>query len=248
MKSIQYPTPVKGKDPTHIKISQEVFPDKTSKGAKSYLSIPVTPYKSKAVTLPPYKSYIGLKQNVLAENNRQLLVMPYLDDEQEDDPKLSNLWKELEDRFEMAVEERPRRLLQEEQSRKYSPYVEAFLEEIGCDLKDVLRWLLDPDPLAGMKEPEFAAEMLKMRDESCNEDFNREKKKWVTVLSNLPPSSDKALKMASLACPVFLKVCGFSLWHIASRSSHAQITRISPSKDDSGNETYGDLACRVCHL
>lgn len=248
MKPIQYPTPVKGKDSTHIKISQEVYSDKTSKGVKSYLSIPATPYRSEAVTLPPYKSYIGLKQNVLAENNRQLLVMPYLDDEQEDDPKLSNLWKELEDRFEMAVEERPRRLLQEEQSRKYSPYVEAFLEEIGCDLKDVLRWLLDPHPLTGMQEPEIAAEMLKTREESCTEDFNREKKKWATVLSNLPPSSEKALKMASLACPVFLKVCGFSLWHIASRSSHAQITRISPSKDDSGNETYRDLACRVCHL
>ncbi|KAF2231156.1 SET domain-containing protein, partial [Viridothelium virens] len=94
------------------------------------------------------------------------------------------------------------------------------------------------------------------RDKSCKEDFNRESKRWVLLLSKLPPSSDLVLARAALACQAFLSVCKFSIWHVARHTirleSEAQhINDASALKDVDTTKIdfqYRQLACRICHL
>lgn len=240
-------------------VQQDVFADRNNKGVKSYFSVPATTYRSDAAEVPPYTSYVSLKQNVLAENNKQLLYWPYFSETQNQDKGKAGLWRELNQRFDIVYEKRPHLMLRTEQSHKFGPYVDGILEELGCDYGAVLHYLLDPELFLkseiGMSETDM--QIWNSRDESCTEGFDRTKKRWVLVLSGLPPTSDRESALAGLACNAFLKICGFSIWHIAKRSELAQLsadrsTRYSNAAcetptTDSG-APYRTLACRVCHL
>ncbi|OCK79858.1 hypothetical protein K432DRAFT_443585 [Lepidopterella palustris CBS 459.81] len=261
MKSIQLPNlPRPAGQIPMMKLSQEVFSGRSSKGVRSYLSIPITKYRSTAVQVPPYTDYVSLRDNVLAENNRKLLYWPYFDDEEHEDLNKKGLWSELDQRFDMVNEHRPRRLLQAEQCRVYRAYTETFLEEIGIDWKHILFWLLAENTDIASIDVSLSmgwgiqsggmldtSSFLLQREPHCVEDFNRGHKKWKAVFSNLPRPSVRELKLAAHACTAFLKSCGFSLWHIARLSNSAQLTRIEPLQHEAGF-TYRSLACRVCHL
>jgi hypothetical protein len=236
----------------------------TQKGLRSYLSIPVTKYKSTAVQVPPYTDYVSLRDNILTENNKKLLYWPYFAEE-ENEEKLgrTGLWEELDERFHMVNEYRPRRLLQAEQCRVHGSYADDFLKELGIDWTHVLFWLLAQENDITEIEPACKASgtkdssdlsLLLERAPHCEEEFDRNHKKWIKVLSTLPKPSAAQLTLAAFACSAFLKLCNISLWHIARQgdvaqavlSAHAQQSQIEPAKEP--EVTYRDRACRVCTL
>ncbi|KAF2501475.1 hypothetical protein BU16DRAFT_555957 [Lophium mytilinum] len=264
LKGIQIPTATSyGRNDEMINVTQEFYSDNLShKPLRSYLSIPVTPFQSSAVNVPPYTDFVSLRDNVLAENNKKLLYWPYFAEE-ENEEKLgkSGLWDELEQRFDMVNEQRPRRLLQVEQCRLHRPYTQEFLKEIGIDWTHILFWLLAPEsdiaeiePACKMVAPGSTSDMslLLKRAPHCEEDFDRTGKKWIMVLSSLPEPSASQLTLAAFACTAFLKLCKFSIWHIARQCDTAQSVLSAPVQQfptDSTKElTYRTRACRVCTL
>ncbi|KAF2814894.1 uncharacterized protein BDZ99DRAFT_186742 [Mytilinidion resinicola] len=264
MKGIQIPTAMtSGNNDKMVNITQEFYNENLNqKPRRSYLSIPVTPFQSSAVDVPPYTDFVSLRDNVLAENNKKLLYWPYFAEE-ENEEKLgkSGLWDELDQRFDMVNEHRPRRLLQVEQCRLHRPYAQEFLEELGIDWTDILFWLLAPEDDIAEIEPacKTAAtgstsdlSLLLKRAPHCEEDFDRAHKKWIMVLSSLPKPSASRLTLAAFACTAFLKLCKFSIWHIARQSDAAQKVLSGPPPKfptDSAKElTYRARACRVCTL
>lgn len=261
MKSVQTSCPSKtASTGSATTIQQDIYAERQhTKGVKSFLSVPITAYKSGTVDVPPYTTYVSLKQNVLAENNKQLLYWPYFGEDQNENKKKPGLGKELNERFDVVYEQRPHRMLRTEQSHKFGPYVDAILDELGCDYGAVLRYLLDPEPSLelGLEMSNLEMRLWKSRDDSCRESFDRTKKRWVLVLSGLPPTPDSELALAGLACNAFLNVCGFSIWHIAKWSELAQLPTDRSARysgavyhtlmTDLGTP-YRALACRVCHV
>ncbi|KAK0640511.1 Histone-lysine N-methyltransferase E(z) [Lasiodiplodia hormozganensis] len=89
--------------------TQEVFSHGSSKGIRSIISNPVDFYAVNTVPVPPYTNYVSLKQNVLAENHRTLMVYPYFDDNQDEDLAKKSLWDELQSRYNIVADELRRR-------------------------------------------------------------------------------------------------------------------------------------------
>jgi hypothetical protein len=257
----------------NLHLVQEVLTSSGKTSNKSYMSVPIARYRSDAPEVPYFHEYVTLRENVLTENNRVLMYWPYFQEDLLDDLQDKGLWTELEHRFIMANEERPRQVLQDAMCRLHRPYVERFFEEISVTWKDVLFWLLAPETditqIIQAANPSAEAEfdrLLLARDVHCKEDFNRQKPRWKAVFLTLPVPSIRNLRVAALACTAFLHLVGMSLWHLARRSEAAR----SPTpwqaaapdaqvpncdRQDTANEGEGepswefrDTACRVCHV
>ncbi|KAF2192307.1 hypothetical protein K469DRAFT_620423 [Zopfia rhizophila CBS 207.26] len=262
MKPIQHPTLPKGAEKEKvIKMTQEVVHSgRSQNGVKSYISMPITPYKSTAVDVPFYHDYVGLRDNVLAENNRKLLYWPYFQEEELADLGKKGLWNELDEQFDMVNDKRPRHVLQAEQCRVHSPYVEKFLKDIDVPWENVLFWLLAQDEDINhinqtsndLSSAEFEPLLLD-RTPHCEEDFDRDRRRWKIVFSKLPKPSFRNLRLSALACSIFLRLCDFSMWHLARQSKAAQLqmpkdVRGSREVDNRNLEfTFRKSACRVCH-
>ncbi|KAL1641502.1 hypothetical protein SLS58_006007 [Diplodia intermedia] len=238
--------------------SQEVF-SHGNKGIRSIISNPVDFYAVDTVPVPPYTNYVSLKQSVLAENHRTLLVYPYFDDNQDEDVAKKSLWDELQSRYNIVADElRLRRLLQAEQSWQLRSYADKILDDIGCAPEVILRYfLMPPDELKRNFEevlkPKHVEYLENARRESTREEYDREKKRWRMVLENLPPSKPSEIAFAATACRAWAEVFQLSFWHIARRSVLAQPMNLisRPRVEDSDGYSdfaYRDLACRVCHL
>ncbi|OJD33641.1 set domain-containing protein [Diplodia corticola] len=238
--------------------SQEVFPH-GSKGIRSSISNPIDFYAVDTLPVPPYTNYVSLKQNVLAENHRTLLVYPYFDDNQDEDLAKKSLWDELQNRYNIVADElRLRRLLQAEKSWQLRSYADRILGEFGCGIEVVLRYfLLPPDELKRVMEeavePQHAQYLEKRRKEFILEEYDREKKKWRRIFDSLPPSRPNQVALAAMVCTAWAEVFKFSFWHIARRTPLAQPmdSRSRPQLEDAGGYSdfsYRDFACRVCHL
>ncbi|KAF4540805.1 Set domain-containing protein [Lasiodiplodia theobromae] len=239
--------------------TQEVFSHGSSKGIRSIISNPVDFYAVNTVPVPPYTNYVSLKQNVLAENHRTLMVYPYFDDNQDEDLAKKSLWDELQSRYNIVADElRRRRLLQAEQAWQLRSYAEKIIEELPMEMSDILAYFLLPsDALIHNLQMEMSLKQThcleNKRPLSCMEEFNRDKKKWRAVLENLPPTTVRGLAIASIFCPTWLEILKFSFWHIARRSSLAQPPPLGnrPQPGDTNGSSdfaYRTLACRVCHL
>lgn len=241
--------------------SQEVFPHgyHNKAGNKSNLSNPIDPYFLDTIHVPAYTSYISLKQNILTENRRTMLIYPYFDDFQDEDDGKVPLWDELQARYHIVADDRRRRrIIQAEQSWQLRSYAETYLADLACEMKDVLRYFLLPSEVLDQNlteeiQPHEAKYLLTRREESCKEEFRRERKRWRTVLKSLPPSTPAKLTLAAIFCPAWLSVFGFSFWHIARRTPSAQPPNLAANSHlDKGNDpsgfAYRDLACRVCHM
>ncbi|EKG21255.1 hypothetical protein MPH_01398 [Macrophomina phaseolina MS6] len=256
---IQTRGPIKPGGPkVMVQKTQEVFPQ-GSKGVRSVMNNPVNSYATDAKPVPPYTSYVSLKQNVLAENRRTLMIYPYFDDYQDEDVSKKSLWDELRSRYNIVADElRRRRLLQAEQSWQLRSYAEKFLQDFGCPMKDILRYFLLPtseliQTLTSELQPHEAKYLQERREESCKEEFDRERKRWRKVLNGLEESLPAKIAFAAVFCPAWLTVFGFSFWHIARRTSAAQQPAIKTSSQPESNRkssefAYRDLACRVCHV
>ncbi|KAL1625102.1 hypothetical protein SLS56_007529 [Neofusicoccum ribis] len=260
-KPIQTRGPIKsGEAKLRVQKTQEVFSHgNMHKSIRSTLNNPVDSYAIDTIPVPPYTSYISLKQNILADNHRTLMIYPYFDDYQDEDASKKSLWDELRSRYNIVADElRRRRLLQAEQSWQLRAYAEKFLDIVGCKMADILTYfLLPPETLVRLLEDEVqshgAKYLQERREESCKEEFNRERKRWRKVLTNLPESTPGKLAGAAVFCPAWLSVFGFSFWHIARRSPLAQLptppTTLHLDKNTGSSEfAYRDFACRVCHL
>ncbi|KAI9660389.1 MAG: hypothetical protein M1821_009739 [Bathelium mastoideum] len=244
----------KGNEKGHVSLTQDVMYDKstTHKANRSYLSVQVSCPKHAKLSLPEYTSYVGLRQNVLAENDQTLLYWPYMGENADE----SALHEELEDRFNVSVEERHSHLERSAQLRKFEPYIQDYLAELGCSMNDILRFYLEPLLPRSIQLTDNVREAISCRDKCCPEDFDRSSEKWIMMLSRLLPSSDRALAAAALACHSFTNLCKLSLWHVAlqivSKDSKAQnindISALENLPTSMDEFRYRDLACRVCHL
>ncbi|KAK5010473.1 hypothetical protein LTR28_009704 [Elasticomyces elasticus] len=154
----------------------------------------------------------------------------------------------LQERYDVNIEDRPIKLKRAEQVRKLMPYAEEFLKELGCDFYDVLRFMLEPRILyLEGRLPWACCNSYRRRDDFLqlteDEEFDRQSKRWVLVLSKLEPSSIDALEGASVACDVFQRLTGCSLWHLAKKS---RFVKLPPQSSQVSAFAYRDLACRVC--
>ena len=254
MKPVSTRSSGKGSEKGNMSLIQDVMFDKSTnhKSNRTYLSVQSTRLKHEKLSIPEYTSYVGLRQNVLAENDQTLLYWPYMGETADE----STLHEELEDKFNVSIEDRHLHLERIAQSKKYEPYVQNFLDELGCSANDVVRFLLEPTLPKSTLLSENVRQAVVARDKSCQDDFDRSSIKWVLVLSRLPASSDRALAAAALACYSFLDICKFSLWHVMQqiicRESEAQNINDASALDNvfafKNDFQYRDVACRICHL
>ncbi|KAF2140850.1 uncharacterized protein K452DRAFT_359297 [Aplosporella prunicola CBS 121167] len=254
-------TPKPSETKKFVERYQDIYMNGTTKNSKTTsLYNHFDQYATDGLIIPDYTNYVSLKQNLLAESIKTLLYEPYFSDDQSHEAGKQSLWDELRQRFTKAFEERPRRVLQAQKSFQYRSYAEAFFQEIGCQMSDVLNYLLMPEAelrskliLAGLDDHKVDNLVQTVRPKSCQEDFDRDKPKWLDVYDTLPESTPDQLSNVCLACEAWRQRTGFSIWHIARRSSFAQIPgTTSPSQQkstqDTSSFTYRSLACRVCHL
>ncbi|KAI9712133.1 MAG: hypothetical protein M1812_006971 [Candelaria pacifica] len=263
MRGIELSNPIKGTEPaiSCAKLSQTKTP--CGKPETRNFSVPVTAYNSNAVTIPSYTSYITLSRNVLAENDKDMKYFPYFGDEVI--VEKGALFKELEQTFNNRVQDLPLCRLRAEQADVFRPYAVAALEELGCSMSDILRYLLEDDrPLPTIKMSIQARNTWLDRALHLNEDFNREEKSMKKVLNDLPPRAERAVAVAGLACRAFLNITQFSLWHIAKADKGVFASglpgKLSQGTMGSTNEahaganpsaqplgTYSELGCLICH-
>lgn len=257
-------------------LTGEVFPDRTNpKGGKITVNFMTTGFTSDAVTMPPFGEYVSLKENVLAENNKKKLVAPYLADDQDQDQDKQSLWEELRKNYDLVYERWPNRNYRVQQCEAFRDYVDPFLEEAGCDMKDVLRYLLATDSElealkpAGLPEKEvktwlnremsqfeYANPKVKKDKQEKTEHYRPDDTRWRNVYKYLDHTTSDRLARAGLACAAFYKQCDFSLWLIAEKSDCLeQLIEITEDVADISNIIsseasfdYNSIACRVCHL
>ena len=186
---------------------QDIYMERSNKSTKTSLYNHFDQYAIDGLKTPDYTNYVSLKQNLLAENNKTLLYEPYFNDNQSHEEGKQSLWDELRQRFMKVEEERPRRILQAQKSFQYRSYAEAFFQEIGCQMSDVLNYLLMPETelrskliSAGLDDHKVDNLVLTVRPRSCQEDFDRDKPKWLDVYDTLPDSTPDQLSNVCLAC------------------------------------------------
>jgi hypothetical protein len=247
-------------------ITQEVFVKTKPKDTviKSVLVASPTKYKSDAVKIPPFKEYVSIRNNILADNESKLLVTPYFQDEDYTGRKA--LLKALPYMYELTHDENGPLDFRKEQCRFYKDGIESFLAEIGVTWNDVLYWLLASDEMIKqINDTSSASELFEavllersqyhieefQRDEELKkaELFNRNSKKWRAFLPQLNKPSAAVLRTAAIACSAILQECEFSVWYLAQRSNIVQdhILRKIRLAQTTTRSTYREMMCRVCH-
>jgi CXC domain/SET domain len=240
-------------DHTHQTVGRKRFSivwPTTSK--TSDLSVPVMAYEPSTLMPPKYSNFVSLQSNVLSRNDTKLKYFPYFNDDF--DGEKGDLYKELEERFKDQIKDRPLGRTRLEQAEMYGPYIEDFVKEVGTSLDDILFYLLDAANEPPSIEMSFAAMKSWMnRDVHCEGLFDRDAKKWTLVYSKIYQSKpdNYHLALAGLVCAAFMRVCGFSIWGLASRSPSAN--DISEKDQErlagqSSGPSILDLRCTVCHV
>lgn len=213
--------------------------------------MPVTTYRSDAVSVPPYLNYIPIRRNILAENDRSLKYYPYFG---EDGPgKKSGLEKELEERFNNRIKHLPLRHWYAEQADKLMPYTTRYLEELGCSIEAVLYLLLDTDH--PIEPAEGSSVTLHKWYARCfATESVRTSQKWQNLFSSISRPEQQALARAELACKAFYSVTKLSLWYIVkthevtvNHLAQRQEKKTTPSATQ-GLHTYTDLGCLMCYV
>ncbi|KAF2454344.1 hypothetical protein BDY21DRAFT_109824, partial [Lineolata rhizophorae] len=256
VKPIQRPTPHKTEPIGTQRIQQEVI-----KGHRSTISIhpdAMIMISAGAINRPRYSDYTSVRHNLVAENNKSLNFWPHFD--QDEDPP--GWYEEVSQRFKVLPDERKTLVEFAEKARKYEPYVEEFLDEIGVDFSHVLcvfvqgktkKWNMAE---AGLDD-HSARVLLKERDATCDQQIKNAERRWKKIMLFIEPPSEAQLAKAGLAAIAFKKAISFSLFQVARRSEFAvQLFKKvdGDEDDDNGNATQGeekpfrDVACRICHL
>ncbi|KAG9545666.1 SET domain-containing protein, partial [Aureobasidium melanogenum] len=189
--------------------------------------------------------------NVLGTNTRQLQVWPYFGEDVDDDGTIR-------ERFDVIVEDRPRKVLISQQVGTYGPYFEAFLEEIDCPMDTILKYLLEasegPDGLLSRLtsfayDAKFARTIIRAKDKYCRDDFDRTSQRWVSVASSLPEIDDQTLWKAAVVCHTFWIRTNFSPWQIARKyAKFPDNNKIEGLVTYEAAKNYASVACSICQL
>ncbi|RAR10939.1 hypothetical protein DDE82_000911 [Stemphylium lycopersici] len=247
-------------------MGQEVFIKAKPKDTvvRSAMSVPTTKYLSDAVTIPPFKEYVSLRNNFLADNESKLLATPYFQDE--DYKAREDLLYALPFIYELTHDEKGPLDFRKEQCRFYQAPIEAFLAEIGISWNEVLYWLLASDKeiteinaaMPGFQPYKKAVlERSRYNIEEFERDgeakktilFDRDEDKWRNFLQQLKEPDTVDLRLAAIACAAILQECEFSIWYLAQQSSVVQdnVIRKTAKGKNALQVTYRHTMCRVCH-
>ncbi|CAN9332993.1 unnamed protein product [Alternaria alternata] len=266
MSPIQVPFDRSANTKRMLDMSQEVYVKAKPKDTvtKSGLAAPPTKYKSDAPMIPPFKEYVSLRNNILADNESKLLATPYFQDEDYTGREI--LLDTLPYIYEMTHDENGPLDFRKEQCRFYKDTIEVFLSEIGIAWNDILYWLLAPernitrinDLAPGSKH--FEAHVLERsrydieefeRDGVLKRNvlFKRNDRKWREFLPQLKEPSTSALRLAATACAAVLQECEFSIWYLARQSEAVQnhVAKKTACGQAARQSTYKEMLCRVCH-
>jgi hypothetical protein len=247
-------------------VGQEIFIKGKPKYTvvRSALLAPTSKFRSDSVIIPPFKEYVSLRNNVLADNESKLLATPYFEDE--DYESRQALLGALPSIYELTHDEKGPLDLRKEQCRFYKTPIEAFLVEIGVTWNDVLYWLLASDDaikqinatfsgsenfsMAMLDRSRYSIEEFE-RDEELKQTtlFDRGDEKWKEFVSQLEKPSATNLRLAATACAAVLQECEFSIWYLAQQSSVVQnnVWRKTASGEKPVQSLYRQIWCRVCH-
>lgn len=204
-----------------------------------------------SVEVPNYTHYTRISANVLGTNTKQLQVWPYFGEDVDDDGTIA-------ERFDVIVEDRPRKVLISQQASTYGPYFLAFLEEIGCPMETILKYLLEacegPDGLLSRltnfsNDNILARELVCAKEMYCEDDFDRTSQRWVSVASSLPEIDDKTLWKAAVVCHAFWIRTNFSPWQLARKyAKFPNNNKIEGLVTFDRAQKYASVACSICQL
>jgi hypothetical protein len=247
-------------------ISQEIFTRTVPKSTvvKSTWSAPTALFKPEAVRIPPFKEYVSLRTNILADNESKLITMPYLGDEDEEGAQEA-LVRVLPFIYEIRHDVNALLDLRNEQCRFYKDTIETFLGEIGITLNMLLYWLLAPatdvDSINQslhahgnfrhliLDRAPYNTEVFRREEEITTELFVREDTKWQALLQQIQEPTAGQLRLTAVACAAIMTECEFSVWYMARQSKTMQDHILSKTKAPQGvpQFTFGSIVCRVCH-
>ncbi|KAH0364697.1 SET domain-containing protein, partial [Aureobasidium melanogenum] len=234
-----------------ITLTGKAFSQLRPKGETITSSARISSTKAVSIEVPNYTHYTRISGNVLGTNTRQLQVWPYFGEDVDDDGTIR-------ERFDVIVEDRPRKVLISQQVSTYSPYFEAFLEEIDCPMDTILKYLLEasegPDGLLSRltsfaDDAKFARTMIRAKDKFCRDDFDRTSQRWVSVASSLPEIDDETLWKAAVVCHTFWIRTNFSPWQIARKfAKFPDNNKIEGLVTYELARNYASVACSICQL
>ena len=258
---------------------------KTANASKPILTYPYVSYRQVERAIPPYTNYISTKRNVLIEDDKHRTFLPYLGEGSDVDINDSDYVA-----LEAKIEENQRKYHKMnrimEKASLHAPFVGDFLKDVGSTSVAVLEFLLDE---SGSRAPadlganlfEFWHKRIEyLEDEGYYEDqddsdvtsrrksghVKKPQKQWRLLFESLPrTSSRRELAAACLACHVFSRVAGFSLFHVVKQYRTEQETpsprrlrsdedaiSVREDKEDYSQPdlhslgTYAELVCQVC--
>jgi hypothetical protein len=207
--------------------------------------------KVTSTEVPNYTHYTRISANVLGTNTRQLQVWPYFGEDVDDDGSIR-------ERFDVIVEDRPRKVLISQQASTYGPYFLAFLEEIGIPMETILKYLLEayegPDGLLSRltsfaNDHRLARKLVRAKEKYCKDDFDRTSQRWVSVASSLPEIDDETLWKAAVVCHAFWIRTNFSPWQLARKyAKFPDNNTIEGLVTFEKAEKYASVACSICQL
>jgi hypothetical protein len=201
--------------------------------------------------VPIYTHYTRISANVLGTNTRQLQVWPYFGEDVDDDGSIR-------ERFDVIVEDRPRKVLISQQASTYGPYFLEFLDEIGCHIETILKYLLEayegPDGLLSRltsfaNDHKLARKLIRAKEKYCKDDFDRTSQRWVSVASSLPEINDETLWKAAVVCHAFWIRTNFSPWQLARKyAKFPDNNKIEGLVTFDKAKNYASVACSICQL
>lgn len=190
-----------------------------SKAPTSTMTVPVDRYRSEAIDIPPYISYVRVKENFLAENNKKLVVWPHFEDGNERTSDKLNA--ELKSWYTAGNPEvRPESVYRLQQVRTAKAYVMKWLEELQVSLDDIVDYLNNP--------------VL----------YDKLEEKSKVAVSDLELHADTKIANAGIICAVFGKHFDFSMWQLA-RARYRELTEEQAKKSGTA-EVEEPLLCSYC--
>ena len=255
---------------------------KTAAASKPVVSYRYVSYHQVETGIPPYTNYISTKRNVLIEDDKHRTFLPYLGEGSDVDINDGD-YVALEAKIEENQRKYHRMNRIMENASLHVPFIGDFLKDVGSTPEAVLEFLLDES----QREPpsdlfpnltEFWHKRIDyLEDEGYYEDqdvsdvtsrrksnhVKKPQKQWRLIYESLPKkSTGHELAAACLACHVFSRVAGFSLFHVVKdyqpRPELVSLRRPRSDEDTAlaredyavpdlhSLGTYAELVCQVC--
>jgi hypothetical protein len=246
--------------------TQEVFTKASPKDTvvKSSWSVQSSRYKPAELCIPPFKEYVSLRNNILADNESKILTIPWLDDDDEEAQKV--LRDKLSLLYEIKYDLNATMDLRNEQCRFYTEVVDTFLADMNLTWDAILFWLLSPDKRILQisksidKHEDFEAVLLDRQsystelfhragDEKEAVLFERDSDQWEDCMHQLKEPSAVQLRVAALASAALLSNCNFNPWYMVEQCKTMQDYVLSKTKaaEIGSKISPRDVVCRICH-